>query len=87
MVEPKTSNNVNSDLRITNLDEFRQAMEHERRVELAFENHRYFDLIRTGRFVEVMSKFYNVQEYQTLFPIPQTQIDINPEKISQNIKN
>jgi len=83
-LEPKTSNNANPDLRITNQEEFRQAMEHERRVELAFENHRLYDLVRTGRFVEVMSKFYNVQEYQTLFPIPQRQIDINPKKIFQN---
>jgi len=30
----------------TNKDEFRQAVKHERRIELAFEDHRYWDLIR-----------------------------------------
>ncbi|MEQ9285757.1 MAG: RagB/SusD family nutrient uptake outer membrane protein [Cyclobacteriaceae bacterium] len=80
----KTSNNPDVNLRIASQEEFRMAIEHERRVELAFENHRFFDLVRTGRFVDVMSKFYPVQDYQILFPIPQTQIDINPDKIWQN---
>lgn len=35
----------------------RSAIEKERRVELAFENHRWYDLVRTGRAVEVMLAF------------------------------
>lgn len=81
---PKTSNNADPNLRVSNQDEFRRTIELERRVELAFEGHRLFDLIRTDRFVEVMSQFYDVQEHQKLFPIPQSQIDINPDLIYQN---
>ncbi|TSD63308.1 RagB/SusD family nutrient uptake outer membrane protein [Inquilinus sp. KBS0705] len=34
---------------------FRTAIAHERQVELAFENHRWFDLLRTGKATEVMT--------------------------------
>ncbi|MBC7920337.1 MAG: RagB/SusD family nutrient uptake outer membrane protein, partial [Ferruginibacter sp.] len=33
---------------------FRAAVARERRVELAFENHRWFDLVRTGQAEEVL---------------------------------
>lgn len=36
-----------------------QAIYHERRVELAFENKRWFDLVRTGRAVEVITAYGN----------------------------
>jgi len=56
-----------------------RAIEHERRVELAFEFHRFFDLVRTGRAIDVMqAKGYNITANKLLFPIPQNQIDINP---------
>jgi hypothetical protein len=63
------------------------AIEKERRLELAFEGQRWFDLLRTGRALEVMNAEkdgngsnlnYNVQPYQLLMPIPQTQLDLNP---------
>lgn len=63
------------------------AIEKERRLELAFEGHRWFDLLRTGRAIEVMNAQkdgngnnlnYNVQPYQLVWPIPQTQLDLNP---------
>ncbi|SEN84783.1 Starch-binding associating with outer membrane [bacterium A37T11] len=64
---------------------FRLAIEQERRVELAFEDHRWFDLVRTNRAVEVLkAKGETIQPYRLLFPIPQTQIDINPSVITQN---
>ncbi|MBA4139739.1 MAG: RagB/SusD family nutrient uptake outer membrane protein, partial [Segetibacter sp.] len=60
------------------------AIEHERRVELAFEFHRFFDLVRTGRAVEVMqAKGYKINQNNILFPIPLNTIDVNP-KITQN---
>ncbi len=64
---------------------FAEAIEHERRVELAFEFHRFFDLVRTGRALEVMhSKGYtNLTEESLLFPIPQHAIDVNPD-LTQN---
>lgn len=81
----KTSNNANAALRVADQAAFRLAIEQERRVELAFENHRWFDLIRTGRAVAVMNaKGFNITEDDLVFAIPQTQIDLNPEKIKQN---
>ena len=63
---------------------FEMAIEHERRVELAFEFHRFFDMVRTGRALQVMqAKGYNINESRLLFPIPQPAIDVNPE-MTQN---
>lgn len=70
---------------------FRLAMEQERRVELAFEGHRWYDLVRTDRAITVMNSkktLFNLVKTLTqddlLFPIPQSQIDINKTKITQN---
>ncbi|WP_443936808.1 RagB/SusD family nutrient uptake outer membrane protein [Pedobacter sp. MW01-1-1] len=79
----KTSNNANLALRIVDQAAFRLAIEQERRVELAFEGHRWFDLVRTGRAQAVMGG-KGMQSHHDLFPIPQSQIDINPSKIKQN---
>nr|WP_287937829.1 RagB/SusD family nutrient uptake outer membrane protein [Algoriphagus sp.] len=78
-----SSTNANPSLRITNQTEFRLAVEKERRSELAFEGHRWFDLVRTGRAIEVLAS-KGMQAHQALFPIPQSQIDINPALMTQN---
>ena len=62
------------------------AIANERRLELAFEGQRWFDLLRTGTAKTVMNAqkdasgntLYNVKDYQLLYPVPQTQIDLNP---------
>lgn len=67
-------------------DAAREAIAHERRIELAFEGHRWWDLLRTGRAVEMINSKnfgFTIQEYQTLLPIPQTELDINPD-LTQN---
>lgn len=51
------------------------AIERERRIEFAFEGHRWFDLVRTGRAIEVLTNVSNVD--QTLFPIPLEEIQTN----------
>jgi len=65
----------------------RLAIEKERQLELAFEGHRMFDLIRTGRAVAVMNSVvdgagnalnYNVTEDKLYFPISQDEVDTNP---------
>jgi hypothetical protein len=65
----------------------RLAIEKERRLELAFEGHRWFDLVRTNRAIAVMnaqkdgsgnSLNYNVTAAKILFPIPQAELDRNP---------
>jgi len=43
------------DVTETNQNLLRDIIAHERRVELAFENHRWFDLLRTGKAMEVMN--------------------------------
>jgi hypothetical protein len=40
---------------VPNQEAFRAAIAHERQVEFAFENHRWFDLLRTGKAIEVMT--------------------------------
>lgn len=79
----KTSSNANAALQVADQASFRLAVEQERRVELAFEGHRWFDLIRTDRAVTVLSAS-GMQPHHVLFPVPQSQIDINPALIKQN---
>jgi len=70
------------------------AIAHERRVELAFENHRWLDLVRTGQAISVMTAFgakikqqepyiqanayTSITTDKLIFPIPQSELDINP---------
>lgn len=80
----QTTETTPVDLYTTDKNEFELLVEQERRVELAFENHRWFDLVRTGRAVEVMrSKGFSLNESNLICPIPQKQIDVNP-KLTQN---
>ena len=85
---------------VTNKHQMRMAIEKERRLELAFENHRWFDLIRTGRVIEVMQEHWATETFYAdiiaetgplvlnenliLLPIPQKEIDIN-QAITQNV--
>jgi len=69
------------------------AIENERRIELAFENHRWFDLVRTNRAKDVMiaSQEYNGYpdfvwtDNALAYPIPMTVMQSNPDKIIQNM--
>lgn len=54
----------------------RDAVHHERQVELGFELHRYFDLVRWGTAAQVLPGF-QVGKHE-VFPLPQTEIDLNP---------
>lgn len=72
-------------LRTLNYESFKDALLHERRVELAFENHRWFDLKRFGKMVEILSaKGYDIQPFHLYYPIPRREVLINPDNISQN---
>lgn len=63
--------------------QFREAVLQERRLELAFEGHRWFDLARTARLVDAVAAETSfgrapaIQPYNALFPIPQREIDAN----------
>ena len=81
---PNTTANDQSAMRL--------AIEKERRLELALEGHRWFDLKRTGRAIAVMNAVkgkdnvslnYNLTANRLLFPIPQSELDKN-SKLVQN---
>jgi starch-binding outer membrane protein, SusD/RagB family len=64
-LEPTTANTY---------PELKLAVERECRFEFAFEGHRWFDLVRTKRAIVVLG----IPEYQTLFPIPLSEMTTNP---------
>jgi tetratricopeptide (TPR) repeat protein len=73
-----------------NREDFRLIIEQERRIEFAYECHRWFDLIRTGRLKDVMNMHFeskgfvfSVEDHEWLLPVPQIQRDID-SNLSQN---
>ncbi len=60
----------------TNQVTLRQAVRRERQTELGFELHRFFDLVRWGIAAESLPGFQKGKH--EVFPIPQTEIDLNP---------
>lgn len=71
-----------------NQDYARKAVRMERRIELAMEGHRWFDLVRWGNVVETMNNYYasevkvrsyyqgaNLTSDEIYFPIPVNQVD------------
>jgi hypothetical protein len=74
------------DLENLTKDEFREAVLNERRLELCFEGHRWYDLVRTDRLVSTLQAkgITNVQEYHKVFPVPQLEIDLNQTLKPQN---
>lgn len=77
----------------TSQADVRLAIEKERRLELAFEGHRWYDLKRTGRAIEVMNNEtidhtgnlvgYQLTTERLYWPIPQAELDKN-SKLVQN---
>jgi len=82
----------------TDTELLKEIILHERRVELAFENKRWHDLVRTGKAIDVMNRngeylkpiftnlpdnSYNVTPERLLFPIPLREILIG--NLEQNL--
>lgn len=75
-------------------EEMRQKIRHERRVELAFEAQRYFDLLRWDIAKDIIPTLNDPPDQTDLkrpwedrfmlWPIPQDEIDKDPENIKQN---
>ena len=78
-------------------EQFRAEILNERRLEFPIEGHRWFDLVRTGTFIQRMREHSayeasvaesnktdianNLKDHMILMPIPQREIDLNPEII------
>ncbi len=65
----------------------RDAIRHERRIELAMEHERFFDLVRWGIAAQVLhaaGKTNYTPGRDELLPIPQTQIDLSKNVLKQN---
>lgn len=69
---------------------FKDSVLEERRLELCFEAHRWFDLVRTGRLLNAIksdnsfNRSATIQPFHVLFPIPQREIDANTS-LRQNL--
>lgn len=87
-----------ADITTTNQSQLRLAIAKERRTELAFENKRWLDLVRTGNALTVMNQYgeklkqtnpyllpssYNVTENKLIFAIPYREIQLN-NSLTQN---
>lgn len=60
------------------------AILHERSIELCFEGHRWFDLVRTGKAISTMQPINNLSdERNLLWPIATTSLNKNPQ-LEQN---
>lgn len=78
--------NILPDLTMTDQSGLREAIYHERRIELAMEQHRYFDLVRQGRAQEVFAELgitWTPGKHE-VYPVPQSEIDISGGSITQN---
>jgi hypothetical protein len=64
-------------------EEFMTALMDERRAELNFEGHRYFDLSRSGRFVADLG-IDPSEDYKRALPIPIQEITATGNVIQQN---
>ena len=75
------------DVTITDQTQLREKIYRERRVELAMEQQRWFDLLRWGRAASAMQaagKTNFTPGKHELLPIPQTEVDLTNGQIEQN---
>lgn len=100
----KVRNRVGLNAAVSTGQQLIDAIFNERRMELAMEGHRYYDLKRSSRLSDAMASFlnYNINEstdqydagndegkyynaaIHSLFPIPQSEINLSQGKITQN---
>lgn len=76
------------DITTTDQATLRDAIRQERRVELAMEHERFFDIVRWGISQQVMQdagKTNFVASRDNLLPIPQQQIDLSKGVLTQNL--
>ena len=78
---------VLADVTATDQATLRDRIRHERRIELAMEHDRFFDLVRWGTAQTALhaagkTNFSNLRD--VLLPIPLTQIDLSKGVLTQN---
>lgn len=66
----------------TTIADPKAALRHERRVEMAFELHRWFDITRWGIGAQAFGSAWN--DKYNLFPFPQAEINRSAGKLKQN---
>ncbi len=82
-----SNNFILPEITTTDQSELRNIIYHERRVELAMEQHRWFDLLRWGRAADAMQaagKTAFTTGKHELLPLPQSEIDLSGGKLVQN---
>ncbi|WP_205514095.1 RagB/SusD family nutrient uptake outer membrane protein [Longitalea arenae] len=97
-VRARAFGNVNHNITTSDAAALTDIIARERRVELAFENRRWHDLVRTGKAIEVMNAHgvklkqlynylpaaaYQVNANRLLYPIPQSERELNID-LTQN---
>lgn len=78
------NNNILPEITTTDKDELRLAIQQERRVELAMEHERYFDLVRWGLAEQKLGPLGWVKGKNEVYPIPQVEIDLSGGSLTQN---
>lgn len=81
-----SNNFILPDITTTDQAQLREAIRHERRIELAMEQHRWFDLLRWGIAGDVMQAVGKnfVKGKHELLPLPQSEIDLSGGILKQN---
>ncbi len=64
---------------ITTTEAYVDALQYERRAELNYEGHRFFDLVRLGQAEEVLG----IEPFRKIMPIPRTELQVS-EAMVQN---
>jgi len=85
--KPITTPDAAVDLAGLNQTTFRAAIQEERKKEFVQEGQRWFDLVRWGTLVTEVKKVTaknSVSERNNLYPIPQSERNINPDGLPQN---
>lgn len=66
---------------LPSMDAFVNALLQERRIELSFEGHRFFDLVRFNKTAEVLG----MPDFRKIFPIPRNELQVSePGSLEQN---
>ena len=81
-----SNNFILPDITTTDQTELRGIIRHERRVELAMEQQRWFDLLRwgiAGDVMQALGKNFEKGKHE-LLPLPQSEIDLSGGRLQQN---